>query len=379
MYFTEEDLLKIEKFLSARGVKDSHFGVVVTADGNDYVPILHNGDNKRITIENLLSFSGDFINATERYNTVSGSISVVAEAIPAKRRVSGLVVTFKDDHGQWHLNQYISDSVANSDWVDENNWAGIAGGQSIAVDEETIIINDNDCLQVADESLSRGKLASDVTGELDGLQNQIIELFKKHLKLTLSANKTLRYYKGYPLAVNLTLTFEDSGDVNDNDISNLEINESGIGKIAYNANSHTLQKSLNIASVNTFTGAISFTYSGASINIDSNTLTSSEANPIYYGVLPANYTQQDIDGLINQNHVYSLNNPLATIKNANVTYTLTNSSRACLIVAENNISALDGGFNHPLVKTSQDINGTAYYVYVSENTYSGGSHTLNFK
>lgn len=54
MFFTIEDLRKIERWLRQRTVRDSELPVVSALTGDEYIPIVQNGENKIIRIRELV-------------------------------------------------------------------------------------------------------------------------------------------------------------------------------------------------------------------------------------------------------------------------------------------------------------------------------------
>ena len=60
MLFTQEDYKKIENWLKARAIKDSEFTEASSLDGDDYVVITQDGENKKVTIESIVkTFFGE--------------------------------------------------------------------------------------------------------------------------------------------------------------------------------------------------------------------------------------------------------------------------------------------------------------------------------
>lgn len=60
MFFTQEDYKKIENWLKARAIKDSEFIEASSLDGDEYVVIVQNGENKKVTIESIVkTFFGE--------------------------------------------------------------------------------------------------------------------------------------------------------------------------------------------------------------------------------------------------------------------------------------------------------------------------------
>ena len=73
MFFTREDILKIQQALLQLGVKDSELPSVESVTYDDILSIVQDGKNKQISIKdffNQLSLwrREDFINITDKYN-----------------------------------------------------------------------------------------------------------------------------------------------------------------------------------------------------------------------------------------------------------------------------------------------------------------------
>lgn len=383
MYFTEEDLKKIERYIVAHGAKDSSFALVDEVLDSDTVAILHNGENKRISISTLISggsgFSGtEFINATKRYGVSNCSITEAVEEIPLKNRSIGAVVTYEISPNNWGIFQYKGRTTEASSWILSENWENILRAEQMPIDNNTIVVNNSHLLEVGDNSIDKDKLGQDVKTELSSLQEQIIALFLKHVQLQLTSNVN-RIYKGYSVNGNLSLSFNDEGEVLNEDISSISIKDGTSVIHASSVHSHTVTLAERIDSAMSFVGNIEFSFKGSTISLLSNTINISEVYPIYYGIVPDDFLDSHLDSLINESHLFSKNNPVSSMKNQTASFNMTNNQRTCLITTENNLSALDGGFNHPLNKTTKTISGITYYVYTSENTYSSGVHSLTYK
>lgn len=127
MNFTREDILKIQNALLQLGRKDSEFKDANTPlNSDDYIAILQDGINKKVSINNLLSTLGllkkdDFINVSDRYDEYYIQLSEAITIIANNKRKKGLVVTFQDLQGDWKIYQFDGElnNFSNTDyWKD---------------------------------------------------------------------------------------------------------------------------------------------------------------------------------------------------------------------------------------------------------------------
>lgn len=127
MIFTREDILKIQNALIQLGRKDSEFKEANTPlSSNDYIAILQDGINKKVSINNLLSTLGilkkdDFINVSDRYDEYYIQLSEAITIIANNKRKKGLVITFQDIKGSWKIYQFtdeISNFIKTECWKD---------------------------------------------------------------------------------------------------------------------------------------------------------------------------------------------------------------------------------------------------------------------
>lgn len=118
MIFTREDILKIQNALLQLGRKDSEFKDANTPlNSDDYIAILQDGINKKVSINNLLSTLGllkkdDFINVSDRYDEYYIQLSEAITMIANNKRKKGLVITFQDINGSWRIYQF-NDEIVN--------------------------------------------------------------------------------------------------------------------------------------------------------------------------------------------------------------------------------------------------------------------------
>ena len=136
MFFTQEDYLKIEKWLKTRAIKDSQFDIVDSIDGitdYDYFVFLQNGENKKIKVSNLLSGISDYINVTKKFNREQFTFSEAIDCIPSEERKGGMTITYKNRENQWEIYQYRGTSLLDSEWNNRDNWVYV--GEDIIVQE----------------------------------------------------------------------------------------------------------------------------------------------------------------------------------------------------------------------------------------------------
>ena len=128
MIFTREDILKIQNALLQLGRKDSEFKDANTPlNSEDYISILQDGINKKVSINNLLSTLGllkkdDFINVSDRYDEYYIQLSEAITIIAKNKRKKGLVITFQDLKGNWQIYQFTGE-VQN--FVKTELWKGL--------------------------------------------------------------------------------------------------------------------------------------------------------------------------------------------------------------------------------------------------------------
>ena len=126
MFFTREDINKIYQALLKFGIKDSELTEIDTIDDTDTLSLVHNNENKKISIKNFLEEialrkTEDFINITDLYNKSNLALIEAIQLIPSTKRKSGLVITFKDYNNNWQLYQFvgsIEQFTKESSWKD---------------------------------------------------------------------------------------------------------------------------------------------------------------------------------------------------------------------------------------------------------------------
>ena len=108
MYFTKEDILKIQQGLSQLGVKDSELQETSLPKWNDYITIVQDGKNKKVSVQKFLNqfVNESFINLTAKYDTAYVSIKEAIKDIPTTQRKKGLLISFIDINKEWRLYQF---------------------------------------------------------------------------------------------------------------------------------------------------------------------------------------------------------------------------------------------------------------------------------
>lgn len=107
MFFTREDILKIQQALFKISVKDSELPNVETVTPNDIISIVQNGKNKKIKIVDFLKqIDKDIINISNKYDEHYISLSEAINLVPELQRKDGLFITFQDVNGNWQFYQF---------------------------------------------------------------------------------------------------------------------------------------------------------------------------------------------------------------------------------------------------------------------------------
>lgn len=109
MFFTREDILKIQQALFKVSVKDSELPNAEPFTPNDIISIVQNGKNKKIKIVDFLeqiSLGEDIINISNKYDEHYISLSEAINLVPELQRKNGLFITFQDVNGNWQFYQF---------------------------------------------------------------------------------------------------------------------------------------------------------------------------------------------------------------------------------------------------------------------------------
>ena len=117
MFFTREDILKIQSELARLGVKDSQFKDAHTPlDNNDLMVLSQGGRNVKIRIQDFLEqlhllSSDDFINITTKFDAPHLTLEEAIQILPSKVRKVGLTITFQNISGDWEIWQFTGKSI----------------------------------------------------------------------------------------------------------------------------------------------------------------------------------------------------------------------------------------------------------------------------
>ena len=109
MFFTREDILKIQQALFKISVKDSELPNAEPVTPKDIISIVQNGKNKKIKIVDFLeqiSLGKDIINISNKYDEHYISLSEAINLVPELQRREGLFITFQDVNGNWQFYQF---------------------------------------------------------------------------------------------------------------------------------------------------------------------------------------------------------------------------------------------------------------------------------
>lgn len=125
MFFTQDDYRKIEEWLRTRTVKDSEFPHADPLRGNEDVPIIQDGKNKTLTIDELVKQVAmmelpDFFNVTTFAKKGNLFLEEAINCIPVEQRKLGLTITFHSAKGHWLIYQFKGTSL--NQWSSLNYW-----------------------------------------------------------------------------------------------------------------------------------------------------------------------------------------------------------------------------------------------------------------
>lgn len=142
MYFTQEDYIKIERWLNRRitGYKPAD-----SLQNEDVLHIIQNYTNKTITAFELACFvqqaAGNYINISDISNKYCISLSEAISLVPKSNKKLGVVISFLNEGGQWVTYQFNSRTLDNwnnlSYWV--NTYDNISKFKGVFLDEETLL------------------------------------------------------------------------------------------------------------------------------------------------------------------------------------------------------------------------------------------------
>lgn len=110
MFFTREDILKIQQALFKVSVKDSELPNAEPITLEDIISIVQKGKNKKIKIVDFLEQISlrdkDIINISNKYDEHYISLSEAINLVPELQRKEGLFITFQDVNGNWQFYQF---------------------------------------------------------------------------------------------------------------------------------------------------------------------------------------------------------------------------------------------------------------------------------
>ena len=139
MFFTQEDYLKIQRWLQRNSVRDTEFQEASTPlRGNETVALVQSGQNRKIFISDLVDqiFTlgvTDFLNISELSKEYGITLDKAITLLPPKARKAGQVITFKNEKGNWEIYQFTGNS---------NQWAIIDLWEHVGeVKKDSITLN----------------------------------------------------------------------------------------------------------------------------------------------------------------------------------------------------------------------------------------------
>lgn len=145
MFFTREDILKIQQALLQLGVKDSELPSAEPVTYDDTLSIVQDGKNKQIGAKDFCNQISlwkreDFINITDKYDKHYISLIKAINLVPILQRKDGLVITFQDVEGNWEIYQFRGNIT---EFFEEDKWFNLYDYrnnivQSIVPDEEDL-------------------------------------------------------------------------------------------------------------------------------------------------------------------------------------------------------------------------------------------------
>ena len=145
MFFTREDILKIQNALLQLGVKDSELPSAEPVTYDDTLSIVQDGKNKQIGVKDFFNQISlwkreDFLNITDRYDEHYIMLLEAINLVPILQRKDGLVITFQDTNGDWRIYQFrgnITEFLNEEKWFDLYDYRNYIV-QSIVPDEEDL-------------------------------------------------------------------------------------------------------------------------------------------------------------------------------------------------------------------------------------------------
>lgn len=145
MFFTREDILKIQQALLQLGVKDSELPSAEPVTYDDTLSIVQDGKNKQIGVKDFFNQISlwkreDFLNITDKYDEHYISLREAINLVSVLQRKDGLVITFQDVEGNWEIYQFrgnITEFLNEEKWFDLYDYRNYIV-QSVVPDEEDL-------------------------------------------------------------------------------------------------------------------------------------------------------------------------------------------------------------------------------------------------
>ena len=145
MFFTREDILKIQNALLKLSIKDSELPNAEPVTYDDTLSIVQDGKNKQIKIEDFFNQISlwkreSFINITDIYNKYYITLIEAINTVPILQRKDGLVITFQDSSNIWKIYQFrgnITEFLEKDKWFDLSDYRNYIT-ESLLPDEEDI-------------------------------------------------------------------------------------------------------------------------------------------------------------------------------------------------------------------------------------------------
>lgn len=124
MYFTDEDIRTVYRKLQEYTVKDSEFEQLIDVTKDTLVPVLRDGRNKLISVDDITKSlqdlrEGQFININDSYGSTIHDLTSAINAVPENTRKTGAIITFAGDYG-WEIWQFAG--VLISGYTDPLQW-----------------------------------------------------------------------------------------------------------------------------------------------------------------------------------------------------------------------------------------------------------------
>ena len=125
---TREDLLKIEDWLSKRAVKDTDLPKALPVTGDELVPVIQEGKNRITSIKDLVERVSyvkpeDFFNVSAYAKKAFLTLEEAIALVPFEKRKLGLVITFRNERGNWQIYQF--NGCSTNQWDSAGEWDSI--------------------------------------------------------------------------------------------------------------------------------------------------------------------------------------------------------------------------------------------------------------